>query len=143
VQRRGGQRRGVPLLTDHDHLQVVAGDRQPRVAGRVEAPFEVVALDRDRAGDDAGRRALRRWADVDKYRTVALGGQGRRGVEPVQPGACLGENLVDGTGAGRLHQSRPAWSTARVRSWPCSTAYRVIRVSTGAYTWMLTDGTVP
>src|SRR5205823_14312533 len=120
-----------------------AEELKSRFAGLDEASVEVVAPNLDRVGNDAGRRALLLWADVDKYRTVALGGQGRRWVEPVQPGACLGENLVDGTGAGRLHQSRPAWSTARVRSWPCSTAYRVIRVSTGAYTWMLTDGTVP
>ena len=45
MQGRGGQARGVPILAEHDDPVVVPGDPgQPGVAGRVEAPFQVVAL---------------------------------------------------------------------------------------------------
>src|SRR6266542_1479678 len=143
LQRRRRERRGVPLLAVHHHAQVVGRDREPGVAGRIEAPFQVVALHHDRARDDAGGGALDSRADVDEDRAVALGGQRLRRVEPVQTGPCRGEDLVDGTGAGRLHQSRPACSVPAIRSAPPSMAYRVIRVSTGEYTCTLTAGTVP
>ena len=41
----GGEARRVALLTDHDDLQVVVGNRQPRVAAGIEAPLQDVALD--------------------------------------------------------------------------------------------------
>jgi AcrR family transcriptional regulator len=46
VQRRGGQARCVALHAEHDDPVVVTGHPgQPRVAGRIEAPLQVIALD--------------------------------------------------------------------------------------------------
>ena len=54
-----GQAARVALLAGDDHFEVVTvGERQPGVATRVEAPFEDVALDDQRAGDLAVLGAL-------------------------------------------------------------------------------------
>ncbi len=95
LQGGGGQARGVALRAEHDDLQVVAGDRQPRRAGGVEAPLQHVALDDHSAGDLALGGALRGRADVHQdgagpHRLVGL-----RRAQPRKPGPGLGQHVID------------------------------------------------
>ena len=68
-QRRRGQARGVALRAQHHPFHVVVdGLRQPRVAGRVAAPLEHVALDHQRRGHAALALTLGLRPDVDQQR---------------------------------------------------------------------------
>ena len=112
LQRRRGQARGVALLADHDHLQVVRRVRQPRVGGGVETPLQHVALDHHRLGQLPLGRPLGGRADVHQHRT-ALGVRLPRlsGRHPHQAGPGVGQHVVDRAGGpsgrGRCRPDRP------------------------------------
>ena len=121
LQAGGGEAGRVPLGAEQDHLDVVI-DRlgDPRVARGIEPPFEVVALDHQRAGDLAlvaalppgpcvdQQRAARRRRAAASVRGDALGAAARAG----------GEEIVDAPGHSRIIAVRPARSErpARARS---------------------------
>ncbi len=101
LQRGGGQAGGVPLGADDDRPQAVpGGPGQPRAAGRVEAPFQVVPLDHHRARDLAGGGPLGGGPDVDQHRARFEFGVRLVRCHPGQPGARLRQDVVDGPGAG-------------------------------------------
>ena len=103
VQRRGGQAGGVSLLADHDDLVIVAGHPgQPGIALRIQAPLQVVALDDGGAGDLALGGAHGSGTDVDDHRLASLGFlMGVARFQAAQPGARLGEDLLDAARARR------------------------------------------
>ena len=71
LQAGGGEARRVALGAHHDHLDVVVdGLGDAGVAGRVEAPLELVALDDQGAGDLALRAALPLGPGVDEQRAA-------------------------------------------------------------------------
>jgi hypothetical protein len=68
-QRRGGKGRSVPFLANHDPMDVVtARFRNPVAARRVQPPFEMVALDHDRAWNLTLCPPLELGPDVDEIR---------------------------------------------------------------------------
>ena len=100
AEGRRGKGRGVTLLADDDHGQVVpVGDGQPRVAARIEAPFQHIALDGDGTGDLSELLALGHGSDVDEDGSGALCLVSRRGLDSVQPGTGSGQDLLDAPGA--------------------------------------------
>ena len=87
LQRGGGQRRGVALLTEDHHRHVVVdGLRQPGRAAGVEAPLQHVALDDERARHHAVRGPLRGRADVDQQRSGPVRQVRPLRVQPVAAG---------------------------------------------------------
>jgi hypothetical protein len=96
LETRGRQARRVALGAHDDHLDVaVDGLRDARVARGIEAPFEVVALDQQRAGDLTLRPALPLGPGVDEQRAAldSRGGFGR--CDPLQARTCRREQVVD------------------------------------------------
>ena len=93
----------------HDHVQVVVGDAQRRLARGVEAPLEHVALDDEGTGEVAVLGPLGGRPDVDDDGPGLHRVEGLDRREPVQSCAGGREQQVDAAG----HQSAPA---ARVRS---------------------------
>jgi hypothetical protein len=106
-------------------VQVVAGDRQACVAGRIEPPVEDVALDDDRARQSTLEVPVDLRADVDKHRASPQCVVGLAGAEAVTTRAGLGQHVVDpaakgsgqeigssgwsvGTDLARRNRSRPA-----------------------------------
>lgn len=85
LQGGGGKRGGVPLVAADDpgHL-VTGGFGDSGRAGGIAAPFQVVALDHDGAGNLAVSSALPFWAGVDKDRAAADGPERRSRVESGQ-----------------------------------------------------------
>jgi AcrR family transcriptional regulator len=96
VQRRGGQARCKALHAEHDDPVVVPGHPgQPRLAGRIETPLQVVALDHGGAGNLALFRALPGRPDVHQEPAGLLLLERLGRGQPVQPGARLGEDFLD------------------------------------------------
>jgi hypothetical protein len=95
VQGCSSQRRGVALGAEDDDLQVSAGLRQARGAGRVEAPLEHVALDDQRAGNLTLLHPLRVRPDVDQQRAGGRSGVGLLRRVALQPCMGGGEQGVD------------------------------------------------
>ena len=69
------------LGAEHDHVQVVGGDREACLAGRVEAPLQHVPLNEQRARYVALLGPLRGRPDVHQDRPVLAGSLRREGVE--------------------------------------------------------------
>ena len=91
-----GQRGGVSLVAEDDPLDVVVeGLGDAGCTGRVQPPFQVNAFDDDRAGDVPVGSALELRPGVDEDCPTPHGVHGLVGFEPAQPGAGLGEDLVD------------------------------------------------
>ena len=120
LQRGRGQARGVALGAQHQHVQVVGRDRQPRVAGRVEPPLQHVALDEQRARDVALLGALGRRPDVDEHGAALPGLHGAQRVEPQQPGPGHGEQVDDRLRGRGAHQSVPECSSETTWGRPSS-----------------------
>jgi AcrR family transcriptional regulator len=96
LERRGGQAGRVTLHAEHDDPVVIAGyPRQPGVAARIEPPLQVVALDHGRAGNLALLRPLPGRPDIHQERACLLLAERLLRRHPVQPGARLGEDLLD------------------------------------------------
>src|SRR5260370_617299 len=93
--------RGIALGAEDDDVRVVAGLRQPGGRGRVETPFQDVALHDQGAGDLALGRALGGRADVDENRADADGALCLLRAQPVQPRPRVGQYLLDRPSAGR------------------------------------------
>jgi high-affinity nickel-transport protein len=115
LQSSRGQARGVALLADHDHLQVVRRVAQPRVAGRVEPPLQHVALDHHRLGQLTFGGSLGGGSDVDQHRTPCAVRLPRlTGRHPDQAGSGVGQHVVDRAGGpsdrGRRGPDRPGRS---------------------------------
>jgi len=140
-QARCRQARGVALRAEHDHLQVIARDRQPGGARRVEAPFQHVPLGDDRARDLALRRSLRLRPDVNQDGARLLGTLCLVRVQPGQPGPGGGQDRVDRLRTGRrAHQSTSATSVPTIARPSGLISYRRIAVSAGEYACTLTAG---
>ena len=102
MQGRRGQARGVSILAGHDDPVVVPGDPgQPGVAGRVEPPFQVVALYDGGSGYLALLRPLRGRPDVDEHSPGGHLGEGLARRQPDQAGARGRQYLLDRAGARR------------------------------------------
>lgn len=98
MQCRRGQAGRVPLHAEHDHPMVMPGHPgQPRVAGRIETPLEVVPLDDHRTGDLAMLGPLPGGTDIDEDRAVGHRGSRLMRRQPVQPGSGIGQQLVHRT----------------------------------------------
>jgi len=109
-ERCGGKRRSVPFPADHDPMDVViAGFRNPIATRRVQTPFEMIALDHDRAGNFAVRAPLKLGPDVDEIRAAA-----NRGVRATRPEA-------------RQPRSRPDQQAIQRRTGCASPALRSLR----------------
>ncbi len=122
LQGRRREAGRVALGAEHDHVQVVRRDRQPRLTGRVEPPLEHVALDEHGAGHVALLGALRGRSDVDEDGTVEAGRHRADRVQPEQSGPGAGEQVDDrlrGYGCGG-HQSVPECSSETTCAWPSS-----------------------
>jgi hypothetical protein len=76
VQRKRGKRRRLPILTEHDHPQIIPiDDGEPSVRSGVEPPLQHVPLNDQRPVDTALPLSLFSWADVHEK-----DGYGERGV---------------------------------------------------------------
>lgn len=97
LQRVGGEAGAVTLTADeHDATVVVVGDRQSIRAGRVQPPFEDVAVDHQGVRQVPVPPALIGRADVDDEGTSGPGGREVRGLDPIEPAPTLLEQTVDG-----------------------------------------------
>jgi hypothetical protein len=65
------------------------------LACRVQPPFQDVAGDHERSGDDAIGGDLRVGADADQRRPGAQRVPGFGGIEPVQATPCVRQELID------------------------------------------------
>jgi hypothetical protein len=72
LQVRGREAGGEALVADDDDRRVRVRLGDLPVAGRVQAPFQVDAFDRDRARDFAFLRAVRVGTDVHDQGAFAL-----------------------------------------------------------------------
>jgi len=111
LQARGSEARAVPLGAEDHYLDVVI-DRSRNVgsAGRVEPPFEHVALDDERSGNLALRATLRGWADVDEERATSHCGRRLLRRETMQSGTGFLEHVID-CAPSSCHRSFPACSS--------------------------------
>jgi len=80
-------------------------------AGRVQAPLEHVAFDDGGARDHSLLLTLGGRADIDEQAALGNHGCGLVGVQPLQPGPGLVEELVDGGG----HLAAPS---GPAEAWP-------------------------
>jgi hypothetical protein len=81
-----GEARLVALVADQDERQVPAGElRNPVLALGVEAPFQDISRDEDRAENQPVGRALRVRSHVDQGRPAIRRLQGLPRREPAQP----------------------------------------------------------
>ena len=91
-----GEAGGVPLLADDHHRSIgILGLGEAVRASGVEAPFEVVALDDQRAGNLAELGPLGRRPDVDQQTAIVVDLLGPVRVHPAQAEARLGQQPVD------------------------------------------------
>src|SRR5262249_41045030 len=96
LQRGGGQRGGVSLVAADDPGHLMAGGLgNSGRAGRIAAPFTVVAVCRGSAGIPASGTARPFGRGVAEARPAADGLECRNGVEPDQAAASLGEQVVN------------------------------------------------
>ena len=85
LQRRRREAGGVALVAHHDHVLVAPGQRGDAVlAERIESPLQHVAVDHDRARDDALVLAVRLGADVHEQRATRR----RRRAPPADRGGA-------------------------------------------------------
>jgi hypothetical protein len=97
LQGRHGEARRVALLAEHDDRSGVADHgRMTVLARRVEAPLDVVALDRHRPGDATELGPLELGSGVDQQRTPLLQPRCLGGLDEVDPLTCRAQQLVDG-----------------------------------------------
>jgi hypothetical protein len=87
----------VALVAEEDHVPVdIAAEGRIRVTGHgVETPLEDVSRYEVRVGDDAVALALSLGPDVDQQGSGGDRVARRSRVEPLQPTASRGEQLVD------------------------------------------------
>jgi len=103
LQRGGREARRVTLLADHDELQIVVGNGQPRVAAGIETPLQDVALDDQGSSYEALDLTLCCGPDVDQDGTSPHRLLGLQRSESCDPTPGRFEHLVDGPWpAGRL-----------------------------------------
>ena len=102
-------------MADHDDQVIVSGNpRQPGVAARIEAPFQVVALHDGGPGYLALRGALRGGPDVDEHAVAGQFAEGLPRRQPLQAGARGRQYLVDAAGTrrpGGHHAAAPSVSS--------------------------------
>jgi hypothetical protein len=82
----------------------------PGIAGRIEAPLECVARDRQGPRDPAVGRDLGLRPNVDENGAVGTRGPRSQRIEPLQVATSLIEELMDrGPGDGRKVAARVAY----------------------------------
>ena len=110
-----GEAGGVPLLADDHHRSIgILGLGDAVRSSGVEAPFQVVALDDQRAGNLAELGPLGRRPDVDQKTAIVADLFGLVGVHPAQAEAGLGEQPVDCAQGAQVGSARySARSTTR------------------------------
>jgi hypothetical protein len=118
LQRGGGEARRVALLTDHDDLQPVVGNGQPRVAAGIETPLQDIALDDEGSGHEALRLTLCCGPDVDYDGTRPPRLLGLLRSESYEPSPGRFEHLVNGP-----------WSAGRLRVRPLSSDHQLTPTS--------------
>ncbi|KOT97484.1 hypothetical protein ADK70_08045 [Streptomyces rimosus subsp. pseudoverticillatus] len=110
AQGDGREARRVALVADDHDRQIVAGGLRGAVSARgVQAPFQFVALDDQRARDGAVAFAQLRVTDVHQEPAVPLDLRGLVRRHPVEPGARRLQERVDGAhrqSSGRSTSSR-------------------------------------
>ena len=96
LEARGGQARCVALVAEHDHGLLRARHLREAVGpGRIQAPFEDVAVDDERARDLPVGAALVDRTDVDQQRAAVARGGRRDGGHAPETGSGGFELLVD------------------------------------------------
>ncbi len=96
VQPRRNEARAIPLVA-HDHdPHVVANDLRDSMRGSgIEAPFQNVSVDHNRAGHQAIARTLLDRASVDDQGSVTVLAFEIRRRDSVEPTPCIREQLID------------------------------------------------
>ena len=97
LKRRRGKARLVALVAEEDHVPVdISAEGRIRVTGRrVKTPLEDVAWHEVRVGDDTVAFTLSLGPDVDQHRSGGDCVTRRSRIEPLQPFASRGEQLID------------------------------------------------
>jgi hypothetical protein len=96
LQRGSGQAGGIALLTDHNDLKLVVGDRQPRVATRIKSPLQDIALDHQSPGQRTFGLSLRCRPNVHHHSTRTPGIRRLGWRESRNPCPRRFEHLLDG-----------------------------------------------
>jgi hypothetical protein len=97
LECRGGQARLVALVAhDDDEVIELRCIGMPMLARRIHSPFEHVAWDHERAGDDSVSRDLRLTPDVDQPRSVTPRAICRSCVEAGQSTSSASKKVIYG-----------------------------------------------
>jgi hypothetical protein len=86
----------IALLTDHNDLKLVVGDRQPRVATRIKSPLQDIALDHQSPGQRTFGLSLRCRPNVHHHSTRTPGIRRLGWRESRNPCPRRFEHLLDG-----------------------------------------------
>jgi hypothetical protein len=97
LKGRRGETRLVALVAEEDHVPIdISAEGRISVPGRrVKTPLEDVSRHEMRVGDDAVALTLSLGPDVDQHRSGGDCVTCRDGIEPLQPTAGRGEQLID------------------------------------------------
>src|SRR3954447_24087115 len=104
LQRCGSEARGVALVADEDHLQVVRRDVEAGVTRRGEPPLEHVAVDDEGPRQPPLAVPVDLRADVDQDGSSLLGDEGLAWSDTAKVLARRIEELVNGPHGSHGHR---------------------------------------